>query len=188
MAPFYAAVKGYEIDIALLGLRAVRHSGVGCWRPLEPRSPFIAGKCRCPDMTLPVGGWNNAPTVPIVDDHRKIAVARLGERIRLAGTAEFAGYDTTPNPRRAAMLIDAFTALFPNYPRSGQVQHWQGLRPMTPDGRPILGRTRFSNLYLNTGHRPLGWTLACGSAKALVDLMSDCRPEVDLSGFSVDRF
>ncbi len=155
-------------------------------RLLKLRLPVLPVKGY--SVTLPVGGWNNAPTIPIVDDHRKIAVTRLGERLRLAGTAEFAGYDTTPNPRRAAMLIDAFGALFPGYPRSGEMQHWQGLRPMTPDGRPILGQTRYSNLYLNTGHGPLGWTLACGSAKALADLMSDRRPEVDLSGFSVDRF
>jgi D-amino-acid dehydrogenase len=138
--------------------------------------------------TLPVGGWNNAPAIPIVDDHRKIAVTRLGDRIRLAGTAEFSGYDTSPNPARTAMLLRAFGALFPEYPGKGEAEHWQGLRPMTPDGRPILGRTRYANLYLNTGHGPLGWTLACGSAKALADLMSDRRPEVDLSPFSLDRF
>jgi D-amino-acid dehydrogenase len=138
--------------------------------------------------TLPVGGWNNAPAIPIVDYHRKIAVTRLGDRIRLAGTAEFAGYDTSPNPARADMLLQAFGALFPEYPGTDKAEHWQGLRPMTPDGRPILGRTRFANLYLNTGHGPLGWTLACGSAKALADLMSDGRPEVDLSPFSLDRF
>ncbi len=139
-------------------------------------------------VTLPAAGWNNAPTMPIVDDHRKIAVTRLGDRIRLAGTAEFAGYDTTPNTRRGAMLLDAFAALFPEYPKHGKAQHWHGLRPMTPDGRPILCRTRYANLYLNTGHGPLGWTLACGSAKALADVMSDRRPEIDLAGFSIGRF
>jgi D-amino-acid dehydrogenase len=138
--------------------------------------------------TLPVGGWNNAPTIPIVDYHRKIAVVRLGDRIRLAGTAEFGGYDTSPNPARAAMLLQAFGALFPEYPKFGTAEHWQGLRPMTPDGRPILGPTRYTNLYLNTGHGPLGWTLACGSARALVELMSGRRPEVDIAPFSLDRF
>jgi D-amino-acid dehydrogenase len=119
---------------------------------------------------------------------RKIAVTRLGDRIRLAGTAEFGGYDTSPNPARAAMLLQAFGTLFPEYPKGGTVEHWQGLRPMTPDGRPILGATRYANLYLNTGHGPLGWTLACGSARALVDLISGRRPEVDLAPFSLDRF
>jgi D-amino-acid dehydrogenase len=138
--------------------------------------------------TLPVGGWNNAPAMPILDDHRKIAVTRLGDRIRLAGTAEFAGYDRAPNPTRAAMLLRAFAGLFPEYPPNRDAEHWHGLRPMTPDGRPVIGRTRYANLYLNTGHGPLGWTLACGSARALADLVSGRRPEVDLSGFSLGRF
>ncbi|HXV22728.1 MAG TPA: D-amino acid dehydrogenase [Alphaproteobacteria bacterium] len=183
-------VTAVRTDQGLIGgarfvLACGSHSSILA-RLLNIRLPVLPVKGY--SLTLPVGGWNNAPALPIIDDHRKIAVTPLGERIRLAGTAEFTGFDTTPNLRRADMLMGAFKALFPNYPKSGEVQHWQGLRPMTPDGRPILGRTRYSNFYLNTGHGPLGWTLACGSAKALADLMSDGRPQLDLSGFSADRF
>lgn len=153
---------------------------LGIRLPVQPVKGYSA--------TLPVGGWNNAPTLPVVDYHRKIAVTRLGDRIRLAGTAEFGGFDRSDNPRRSAMLLTAFEALFPEYPRQGEVQHWHGLRPMTPDGRPILGRTRLDNLFLNTGHGPLGWTLSCGSAKAITDIVTGRTADIDLSGFALDRF
>jgi len=154
--------------------------GLGMRLPVRPVKGYSA--------TLPVGGWNNAPIMPVVDYHHKIAVTPLGDRIRLAGTAEFTGYDNGPNPRRAAMLLHAFGSLFPHYPNVGLPEHWQGLRPMCPDGRPILGRTRYANLFLNTGHGPLGWTLACGSGKALADLVAGAKPDIDLSGFSLARF
>ena len=86
------------------------------------------------------------------------------------------------------MLLRAFGSLFPHYPDVGLPEHWQGLRPMCPDGRPILGRTRYANLFVNTGHGPLGWTLACGSGKGLADLVAGAKPDIDLSGFSLDRF
>lgn len=155
-------------------------------RPLGLRLPVNPVKGY--SATLPVGGWNNVPTLPVVDYHRKMAVTRLGDRIRLAGTAEFGGYDNSDNPRRSAMLLDAFSELFPEYPKQGDVEHWHGLRPMTPDGRPILGKTPLSNLYLNTGHGPLGWTLSCGSARALADTILGRKPEIDLSGFALSRF
>ncbi len=138
-------------------------------------------------VTLPVGSWNAAPVLPIVDHHRKIAVTRLGTRIRLAGTAEFIGYDTRPNPQRAKLLIQAFRALFPDYPGKEQGEHWQGLRPMTPDGRPCIGGTRLDNLYVNTGHGALGWTLACGSALVLAALIAGRRPEIPVEDFALDR-
>ena len=148
--------------------------------PVQPVKGYSA--------TLPVGGWNNAPTVPLVDYHRKMGLTRLGDRIRLAGTAEFAGYDRSANPPRAAMLLAGFRQLFPEYPGSGEAQHWTGLRPMCPDGRPILGRSPIENLFLNTGHGPLGWSLACGSAKALTDVMAGRKPDIALNGFALERF
>ncbi|HTO84774.1 MAG TPA: FAD-dependent oxidoreductase, partial [Methylomirabilota bacterium] len=148
--------------------------------PVQPVKGYSA--------TLPVGGWNDAPTIPVVDYHRKMGVTRLGDRLRLAGTAEFAGYDRSPNPPRAAMLLAGFRQLFPEYPGSGEAQHWTGLRPMCPDGRPVLGRSPVANLFLNTGHGPLGWTLACGSATALADLMAGRKPEIEVSGFGLERF
>ncbi|MGH6961338.1 MAG: FAD-dependent oxidoreductase, partial [Dongiaceae bacterium] len=138
--------------------------------------------------TLPVGGWNAAPSMPVIDYFRKIATVRLGDRIRLAGTAEFAGYDNSPNPRRGAMLMQGFGELFPEYPGSRDATHWTGLRPMTPDGRPVLGATRWRNLYLNTGHGSLGWTLACGSARVLASVIGGRAPDIDIGGFGLDRF
>jgi D-amino-acid dehydrogenase len=138
--------------------------------------------------TLPVGGWNNAPTMPVLDHDLKAGMTRLGDRIRLAGTAEFAGFDLRPNPQRSANLLRAFRQLFPEYPGTGEPLLWNGLRPMCPDGRPILGRSPVANLFLNTGHGPLGWTLSCGSARALADLMAGRTPAIDLAPFALQRF
>src|SRR5262249_10928676 len=148
--------------------------------PVQPVKGYSA--------TLPVGGWNNAPTIPVVDYHRKMGVTRLGDRLRLAGTAEPAGYDKSPSPQRAALLRAGFRPVFPEYPADGEAQQWTGLRPMCRDGRPIIGPSPLANLFLNTGHGPLGWSLACGSAKALTDLMAGREPEIDLNGFGLERF
>lgn len=153
---------------------------IGLKLPVQPVKGYSA--------TLPVGGWNNAPVMPIVDYHRKIAATPMGGRIRLAGTAEFAGFDSRPNPRRGAMLVRAFRELFPDYPGGGEAQHWHGLRPMCSDGRPILGPSRYGNLFLNTGHGPLGWTLACGSARLTAALMAGRKPDIPVEGFALTRF
>jgi D-amino-acid dehydrogenase len=173
-------VAGERFVLALASYSAPLARSIGLSLPIQPVKGY--------SVTLPLGGWNSAPTLPIVDYDRKIAVVQLGQRIRIAGTAEFAGYDTSPNPRRGAAVLDAFSALFPEHPSTGQAQHWHGLRPMTPDGRPIIGATRFRNLFVNSGHGPLGWTLACGSGKALADLIDGRRPEIDMEGFSLGRF
>ncbi|MCH8997253.1 MAG: D-amino acid dehydrogenase [Proteobacteria bacterium] len=137
-------------------------------------------------VTFSTGGWNGAPMMPTVDDGRKIGVVRLGNRIRVAGTAEFAGYDTTLTPRRGANLIGRFMEMFPDFPNQDSARHWTGLRPMTPDGIPFLGPTSIGNLYVNTGHGHLGWTMACGSAKAVADLIAGEPPDIDLSGITPD--
>ena len=138
--------------------------------------------------TLTTEGWNNAPRVPMVDDGRKIGIVPLGDRLRVAGTAEFAGYDTALNPRRGASLIENMRELFPDCPNQESAQHWTGLRPTTPDGIPILGATPYGNLYVNSGHGHLGWTLSCGSAEALADLMIGRTPGFELDGMTLDRF
>ncbi len=139
-------------------------------------------------VTLDVAGWNGAPRVPVLDDRRKIGIAMLGERLRLAGTVEFAGYDATPNKRRCELLLEALSEVFPDWPRDAPREDWCGLRPMTPDGRPILGRSPYRNLYLNTGQGPLGWTLACGSARVVASLVEGRQPEIDLDEFAFARF
>jgi D-amino-acid dehydrogenase len=138
--------------------------------------------------TVKIAGWNDAPSMPIVNYHRKMVAIRLGDRIRLAGTAEFTGFDLSPNPARGRMLLDAFQELFPHYPGGHEVDHWCGLRAMCPDGRPIIGRSRFRNLFLNTGHGPLGWTLACGSGKVVADLVTGQMPDLDVAPFALARF
>jgi D-amino-acid dehydrogenase len=138
--------------------------------------------------TFPIGNWTGAPSIPIVDYHRKMVVIRLGDRIRLAGTAEFAGFDRQPNPIRSEMLIRAFKELFPNGAIGTPVEHWNGLRPMCPDGRPIIGASNCQNLFLNVGHGALGWTLSCGSAKVLADLIGGGPTPISTTGFSYTRF
>lgn len=138
-------------------------------------------------VTFSTDGWNGAPMMPTVDDGRKMGVVRLGDRIRVAGTAEFTGYDAALNPERGANLINNFMQLFPDFPNRDSAQHWTGLRPMTPDGIPFLGPTPIRNLYVNTGHGHLGWTMACGSAKAVAALIAGDRPDIDLSGMTLDR-
>lgn len=137
--------------------------------------------------TFAINGWNAAPSMPFVDNARKVAVVRMGNRVRVAGTAEFAGFDRSGNTVRSEMLLRHFQAIFPESEGVGPPQYWNGLRPMTPDGRPIISRTPFSNLFVNTGHGPLGWTLACGSARLLAQMMHEERPDLDTAPFALAR-
>lgn len=137
--------------------------------------------------TFGIEGWNGAPRVPFVDNARKVAVVRMGDRVRVAGTAEFAGFDRTQNAVRSGMLLKHFKTIFPESEGVGPPQYWTGLRPMTPDGRPVLGRTPVANLFVNTGHGALGWTLACGSARLLAQLMHDERTDLDAAPYRLAR-
>ena len=139
-------------------------------------------------VTLPFGDWNGAPNLAIADMTQKIGMTRLGNRLRLAGTVEFDGYNTAINPRRCEMLVTAAKTNFPDLPLGPGRIDWAGLRPMTPDCRPIIGRVGSSNVLLNTGHGALGWTLAAGSARIVSDLVVGRTPEVDISGFDPNRF
>ena len=151
------------------------------WRlPVNPVKGYSA--------TLDVAGWNDAPRLPLVITYRKMAITRLGDRLRLAGSAEFAGFDLSLNQRRGQMLLDALEEHYPNYPRQSPPNHWAGLRPMVPDGRPIIGKTPVRNLFVDTGHGQLGWTLSFGSARAVAAIMDDKTPEIPLSDFAFDRF
>jgi D-amino-acid dehydrogenase len=158
-------------------------------RPLGLRLPVYPVKGY--SLTAPKGGWNDAPRMVVTDEGLKVGVTILGDRIRMAGSAEFTGYDATPNERRADYIWQMATRVFPAIARHVErsaVQPWSGLRPMTPDGPPILGPTRYPNLFLNTGHGHLGWTMACGSARAVADLVSGRRPAIDLNGLTAARF
>ena len=140
-------------------------------------------------ITLEVGAHRGAPTVSLTDLAWKIVMTRLGSRLRVAGTAELNGWDTSMNERRCGALVRRTFELFPDAGEREGVKFWTGLRPATPSNVPIIGRTRYRNLWLNTGHGTLGWTMACGSGRALADLIGGRRPGVEFAfaGLPDDR-
>lgn len=129
-------------------------------------------------VTLPVNDSQRAYSVSLTDDEHKLVFSRLGERLRIAGTAEFTGYDTTLNHTRCDAILRRTAELFPGAGDIGHAQLWAGLRPATPSNLPYIGSTRYANLYLNTGHGTLGWTQACGAGSALASWLSGDAPEV----------
>jgi D-amino-acid dehydrogenase len=139
-------------------------------------------------ITVPIVNAAMAPTSTILDETYKIAVTRFDDRIRVGGMAEIAGFDTRLNPRRRATLEMVVNDLFPGAGDTAKASFWTGLRPMTPDGTPIVGRTPVRNLFLNTGHGTLGWTMSCGSAQLLADLMSAKKPAILAEDLSVSRY
>ena len=146
-------------------------------RPVGIRIPVYPVKGY--SVTLPVLEPELTPCVSLTDDEYKLVMSRLGERMRVAGTAELNGYDTHLNETRCRAILKRFESLFPGATDTVRAQFWTGLRPATPANVPLIGRTRLRNLYLDTGHGTLGWTHACGSARALADIMSGRKPEVD---------
>jgi len=132
-------------------------------------------------VTMPVKDPGAAWSVSLTDDEHKLVYSRLGERLRIAGTAELTGYNLEINRLRCEAIVKRTMELFPDAGDPGKAQFWTGLRPSTPSNIPYLGRTKYPNLYLNTGHGTLGWTHACGSGRALADLISGRKPEVDFA-------
>jgi D-amino-acid dehydrogenase len=120
-----------------------------------------------------------APTVSLTDDGHKLVISRLGNRLRVAGTCELNGYARNLNMVRCEAITRRTRELFPEACNYDQPVYWTGLRPLTPSNVPYIGKTRFSNLFLNTGHGTLGWTMGCGSGKAIADIVSGRRPDVD---------
>jgi D-amino-acid dehydrogenase len=117
-----------------------------------------------------------------------VAVTRLGDRIRVGGTAELAGYNLKLRAARRDTLDHVVSDLFPRGGDVARAQFWTGLRPMTPDGTPLIGPTRYRNLFLNTGHGTLGWTMAAGSGRVLADLISGREPGISLDGLTLARY
>jgi D-amino-acid dehydrogenase len=130
---------------------------------------------------VPIVDSSRAPFVSLIDEELKVVVSRLGDRLRVAGTAEFTGYDLSINQTRCEAILRRAQTLFPGAFDPGEPNFWTGLRPATPGNVPLIGRTAIANLYLNSGHGTLGWTLACGSGRALADIMSGRRPEVEFA-------
>ncbi len=132
-------------------------------------------------VTLPVKDPQAAWRTSLTDDAHKLVFSRLGERLRIAGTAELAGYDTSINVLRCQAILRRALEFFPEAGDAQAATFWAGLRPSTPGNVPYIGRTRYRNFYLDTGHGTLGWTQACGSGRALADIVSGRRAEVDLT-------
>jgi D-amino-acid dehydrogenase len=128
--------------------------------------------------TVAVRNAERAPTVSITDESRRMVCARIGDHLRIAGMADLIGFNLELEPARCQALLDWVEELFPGAADLHKPEYWAGLRPATPSNVPIIGRSRLPNLYYNTGHGTLGWTLACGSAKALTDIIDKCPPEV----------
>jgi D-amino-acid dehydrogenase len=155
-------------------------------RPLGIRIPVYPVKGY--SITVPITDASGAPESTVMDETHKVAVTRLGNRIRVGGTAELAGYTLHLHEARRRTLGHVVTDLFPHGGDVSRAEFWCGLRPMTPDGTPILGATRLKRLYLATGHGTLGWTMAAGTACVMADLISGREPEIDLAGLTIERY
>lgn len=139
-------------------------------------------------ITVPIQDAAVAPVSTVMDETYKVAITRLGNRIRVGGTAEISGFDLRLHESRRRTLEHSVGDLFPGAGAMRDATFWCGLRPMTPDGPPLIGRTELSNLYLNTGHGTLGWTMACGSAKVLSDIISSRVPDIDVRDLAQERY
>ncbi len=139
-------------------------------------------------ITVPVKDDSAAPVSTVMDETFKVAITRLGDRIRVGGTAELGGWSLKLREARRGTLVHSLTDLFPNGGDVSQASFWTGLRPMTPDGTPVIGATKLKNLWLNTGHGTLGWTMACGSGALLTDLIDGRRPNIEHDDLSLSRY
>ena len=139
-------------------------------------------------ITVPVIEDARAPQSTLMDETFKVAITRLGERIRIGGMAEVSGFSRDLPTKRRRTLENSVQSLFPGAADMGAGSFWTGLRPMTPDGPPVVGPTAIRNLYINSGHGTLGWTMACGSGHLLADIISGREPAIDASDLSMNRY
>jgi D-amino-acid dehydrogenase len=138
-------------------------------------------------LTIPIVDPSKSPESTVMDETYKIAITRLGDRIRVGGMAEISGYTNDLGQARRRTLEHSVTDLFPGGDIS-KANFWSGLRPMTPDGTPVIGATKLSNLYINSGHGTLGWTMSCGSARMLSDVISGRKPEIETTDLALSRY
>lgn len=146
-------------------------------RPLGIRLPIYPVKGY--SITVPILDPERAPRLSLTDESRRIVCSRLGDSLRIAGTAELNGYNLDPNPARSRAIERWLETHLPGTADLRHAEHWCGLRPATPSNVPLIGRTRMENLFLNTGHGTLGWTLACGSGRAIADIVTGKHPQPD---------
>lgn len=160
-------------------------------------SPFLLNPLGMRLPVYPIKGYSltidvkedaDAPQSTVMDETYKVAITRFDKRIRAAGTAELADFNDDMPKARLATIADSVTSLFPEGGDMSSVEYWTGFRPATPDGTPIIGATPYKNLWLNTGHGTLGWTMGAGSGKLIADLISGNEPEIDNSGLAYSRY
>lgn len=168
----------YVLALGSFSPLLVRRIGLGL--PVYPVKGY--------SLTLPTDGGAGVPHVGGVDEGNLTAFARMGDRLRLTATADFTGYDTGHKPADFAHMLGIARDLFPTGIDYAQPGYWACLRPMTPDGPPILGASPVKNLTLNTGHGHMGWTMAAGSARIVADLIEGKTPEIDMTGLTLDRY
>ena len=166
-----------DVYVLSLGSYSSLLKGLGERLPVYPIKGY--------SLTLPIDGANNPPTVGGIDEDSLCAYVRLGDRLRATSIAEFAGYDTSHRPEDFAHILGSIRELLPNAADYGRPQYWACLRPMTPEGTPILGHGRYHNLFYNTGHGHMGWTMACGTARITADLIGGREPDLPLEGLTL---
>jgi D-amino-acid dehydrogenase len=159
--------------LAMGSLSPIYTAPLGIHLPIYPAKGY--------SVTLPVKDASKAHQVSLTDDEYKLVFSRLGDRLRIAGTAELNGYDRDLNRVRCEAIVRRVEQLFPGAGDTAQASFWTGLRPATPSNVPIIGKSRLPNLFFNTGHGTLGWTHACGSGKSIARIVSGLAPEVDFA-------
>ncbi|MDO5632510.1 MAG: D-amino acid dehydrogenase [Paracoccus sp. (in: a-proteobacteria)] len=168
----------YVLALGSYSPQMVRHLGIKL--PVYPLKGY--------SLTIDITDANRAPVSTVMDETYKVAITRLGDRIRVGGLAEIAGFDLSLNPRRRETLELSVGEMFGGAGDLSNAAFWTGLRPMTPDGTPIVGATPIGNLFLNTGHGTLGWTMAAGSGRLLADLISGRAPDIRADDLGYARY
>lgn len=159
-------IKADQVVVAMGSFSAPMMKGLGLQVPLYPVKGI--------SITFPRGGWNSAPLMPVIDDSKLFGLVPVGDRMRISGSAEIAGFDTIPAPERAAAIVANASFTFPGlteFYRPEAARIWAGLRPVTPAGTPLIGPTSIEGVWINAGHGHLGWTLACGSGRVMAALI-----------------
>lgn len=169
----YHRLRGDAYVLAMGSVSPLLAKPLGITLPIYPAKGY--------SVTMPVKDARKAHQVSLTDDEYKLVFSRLGDRLRIAGTAELNGYDRDLNRVRCEAIVRRVEELFPGAGDSERAQFWTGLRPATPSNVPIIGRSKLANLFLNTGHGTLGWTHACGSGKSIARIASGLKPEVDFA-------
>jgi D-amino-acid dehydrogenase len=167
-------VKGDAYVLALGSHSAEAARKIGFSLPIYPIKGY--------SLTIPIGNHGRPPTLASVDEHNLVAISRFGDRLRVTATAEFAGFDTSHRPADFAFMKRVTQELFPDGADYERAEMWAGLRPMTPTNLPFFGRAKYRNLYLNTGHGHIGWTMSHGSARITADLIAGRQPAIPMDG------